>query len=136
MEYLIDNIDLVFEVWRKYFWNRNLLFDDFCELILFYRIVDEFLLDWCKLYYEDYGILFDFFYKGDDVIEVFKIIDGKLRKLYYIYNIDFWVFYLNVVFFYYNWIGYCCEVCDLIIYVMCVCGIFVVIDYFVYLFDY
>ena len=37
-EYLIDNIDLAFEVWRKYPWNRNLPFDDFCELILPYRM--------------------------------------------------------------------------------------------------
>ncbi len=79
-EYLIDNIDLAFEVWRKYPWNRNLPFDDFCELILPYRIADEPLSDWRKLYYEDYGTLLDSLYKGSDVIEASKIIDGKLRK--------------------------------------------------------
>ena len=135
-EYLIDNIDLAFEVWRKYPWNRNLPFDDFCELILPYRIADEPLSDWRKLYYEDYGTLLDSLYKGSDVIEASKIIDGKLRKLYYIYNTDFRVPHLNAVFLYHNRIGYCREACDLTIYAMRACGIPVATDYFVYSPDY
>ena len=135
-EYLIDNIDLAFEVWRKYPWNRNLPFDDFCELILPYRIADEPLSDWRKLYYEDYGTLLDSLYKGDDVIEASKIIDGKLRKLYYIYNTDFRVPHLDAVFLYHNRIGYCREACDLTIYAMRACGIPVATDYFVYSPDY
>jgi len=135
-EYLIDNIDLAFEVWRKYPWNRNLPFDDFCELILPYRIADEPLSDWRKLYYEDYGTLLDSLYKGSDVIEASKIIDGKLRKLYYIYNTDFRVPHLNAVFLYHNRIGYCREACDLTIYAMRACGIPVATYYFVYSPDY
>ena len=135
-EYLIDNIDLAFEVWRKYPWNRNLSFDDFCELILPYRIADEPLSDWRKLYYEDYGTLLDSLYKGDDVIEASKIIDGKLRKLYYIYNTDFRIPHLDAVFLYHNRIGYCREACDLTIYAMRACGIPVATDYFVYSPDY
>lgn len=135
-EYLIDNIDLAFEVWRKYPWNRNLPFDDFCELILPYRIADEPLSDWRKLYYEDYGTLLDSLYKGDDVIEASKIIDGKLRKLYYIYNTDFRIPHLDAVFLYHNRIGYCREACDLTIYAMRACGIPVATDYFAYSPDY
>ncbi|WP_220653849.1 discoidin domain-containing protein [Bacteroides fragilis] len=135
-EYLIDNIDLAFEVWRKYPWNRNLPFDDFCELILPYRIADEPLSDWRKLYYEDYGTLLDSLYKGDDVIEASKIIDGKLRKLYYIYNTDFRIPHLDAVFLYHNRIGYCREACDLTIYAMRACGISVATDYFAYSPDY
>ena len=40
-DYLIENIDLAFDVWKRYPWNRNLGFDDFCELILPYRIGAE-----------------------------------------------------------------------------------------------
>ena len=40
-DYLIENIDLSFKVWKGSLWNRNLSFDDFCELILPYRIGDE-----------------------------------------------------------------------------------------------
>ncbi|MCC8155549.1 MAG: hypothetical protein LIP01_16055 [Tannerellaceae bacterium] len=43
--YLINNIDLAFEVWKKYPWNQYLNFDDFCELILPYRLGDEPLSD-------------------------------------------------------------------------------------------
>lgn len=71
-EYLIDNIDLAFEVWRKYPWNRNLPFDDFCELILPYRIADEPLSDWRKLYYEDYGTLLDSLYKGMMLLKLLR----------------------------------------------------------------
>lgn len=39
-DYLIENIDLAFDVWKSYPWNRSLGFDDFCELILPYRIGD------------------------------------------------------------------------------------------------
>lgn len=111
-------------------------FDDFCELILPYRIADEPLSDWRKLYYEDYGTLLDSLYKGDDVIEASKIIDGKLRKLYYIYNTDFRIPHLDAVFLYHNRIGYCREACDLTIYAMRACGIPVATDYFVYSPDY
>ena len=135
-KYLIDNIDLAFEVWKKYSWNRDLPFDDFCELILPYRIADEPLSDWRKLYYEDYGTLLDSLYKGDDVIEASKIVDGKLKKLYYTYNTDFWIPHMDAVFLYHNRIGYCREVCDLTIYAMRACGIPVATDYFVYSPDY
>ena len=40
-DYLIENIDLSFEVWKKYPWNKHLSFDDFCEFILPYRIANE-----------------------------------------------------------------------------------------------
>lgn len=31
-DYLIENIDLSFEVWKKYPWNKHLSFDDFASL--------------------------------------------------------------------------------------------------------
>lgn len=37
-EYLIENIDLAFQEWQKRPWNKSLSFDDFCDLILPYRI--------------------------------------------------------------------------------------------------
>lgn len=47
-DYLIENIDLSFEVWKKYPWNKHLSFDDFCEFILPYRIANEPLSNWQK----------------------------------------------------------------------------------------
>ena len=40
-EFLIHHIDQAFEVFEKRSWNKYLPFDDFCELILPYRIGDE-----------------------------------------------------------------------------------------------
>lgn len=57
--YLIENIDLAFKVWKKYPWNRSLDFDDFCEFILPYRIDNEPLSSWRKLYYEHYTPILD-----------------------------------------------------------------------------
>lgn len=39
-DYLIENINLSFKVWKECPWNKNLPFNDFCELILPYRIAD------------------------------------------------------------------------------------------------
>lgn len=49
--YLIKNIDLAFEVWQRYPWSQHLSFDEFCDQILPYRIVDEPLDDWRSFYY-------------------------------------------------------------------------------------
>lgn len=43
--YLIHNIDRAFEAWEKP-WAQHLGFDDFCEYILPYRIMDEPLENW------------------------------------------------------------------------------------------
>lgn len=49
--FLIENIDLSFEVWETYSWCRELSFDDFCRKILPYRIANEPLTNWRKHYY-------------------------------------------------------------------------------------
>ena len=51
--YLIENIDLAFEVWPKP-WNKNVSFDDFCEYILPYRASVEPLQNWRNVYYNRY----------------------------------------------------------------------------------
>ena len=65
-EYLIENIDLAFQEWQKRPWNKSLSFDDFCDLILPYRIGNERLSDWRSLYNAYYGNLFDSIYTGNN----------------------------------------------------------------------
>ncbi|MDR2039233.1 MAG: hypothetical protein LBQ60_15025 [Bacteroidales bacterium] len=48
-EYLINNIDLAFKVWRETPWGRHVPFDVFCEEILPYRIGTEPLENWREL---------------------------------------------------------------------------------------
>jgi hypothetical protein len=44
--YLIDNIEMAFEVWTKAPWGRQVTFDVFCDEILPYRISTESLDNW------------------------------------------------------------------------------------------
>jgi hypothetical protein len=45
-EYLINNIELAFKVWREQPWGKHISFDTFCEEILPYRIDNEPLENW------------------------------------------------------------------------------------------
>lgn len=81
--YLIRNIDQAFKVWRTRPWNRSLSFDEFCELLLPYRIENEPLEEWRSLYYERYNPILDSLYKGGDIIEaVSRLFAHTYRKVY------------------------------------------------------
>jgi len=79
-EYLIENIDLAFQEWQKRPWNKSLSFDDFCDLILPYRIGNERLSDWRSLYNAYYGNLLDSIYTGSDVLEACKCVNDELNR--------------------------------------------------------
>lgn len=130
--YLIENIDLAFDVWKRYPWNRNLGFDDFCELILPYRIGDEPLSSWRKLYHDYYTAILDSAYQGNDVIEACKAVDKDLKRVYYRWNTDFSIPHQRADFLFYHRVGFCREACDLTLYAMRACGIPVASEYFVY----
>ena len=85
-DYLIENIDLSFEVWKKYPWNKHLSFDDFCEFILPYRIANEPLSNWRKKYYEHYMPKLDSLYKGTDVIDACSAVNQVLKKEWFYYR--------------------------------------------------
>ncbi|RHU23220.1 hypothetical protein DXD68_19235 [Parabacteroides sp. TM07-1AC] len=131
-DYLIENIDLAFDVWKKYPWNRSLGFDDFCELILPYRIGDEPLSSWRKLYHDYYTAILDSAYQGDDVIEACKAVDKDLKKVYYRWDTDFSIPHQSADFLFYHRVGFCREACDVTLYAMRACGIPVACEYFVY----
>ena len=48
-EYLISHIDAAFES-RSYPWNKDVSFDDFCEYVLPYRIMNEPVVEWISVY--------------------------------------------------------------------------------------
>jgi len=131
-DYLIENIDLAFDVWKRYPWNRDLGFDDFCELILPYRIGDEPLSSWRKLYHDYYTAILDSSYQGDDVIEACKAVDKDLKRVYYRWNTDFSIPHQSADFLFYHRVGFCREACDVTLYAMRACGIPVASEYFVY----
>ncbi len=58
-DFLIENIDLAFKVWREQPWGKHISFDDFCEYVLPYRVADEKLESWRKQVYEKYNPVLD-----------------------------------------------------------------------------
>ena len=131
-DYLIENIDMSFDVWKRYPWNRNLGFDEFCELILPYRIGDEPLSSWRKLYHDYYTAILDSAYQGDDVIEACKAVDKDLKRVYYHWHTDFSLPHQSAEFLFDYRVGSCREACDVTLYAMRACGIPVASEYFVY----
>lgn len=55
-DFLIENIEAAFKVWNNP-WAKHLNFEQFCELILPYRIGNELPESWRKLYASHFGHL-------------------------------------------------------------------------------
>lgn len=131
-EYLIENIELAFEVREKYAWNQSLSFEDFCELILPYRIGDESLSSWRRLYYDSYSAHLDSMYQGTDVVEACNVLTDTLRSRSYYWNTELTIPHQKADFLFNHRMGYCRDVCDFTIYTMRACGIPVASDFFTY----
>ena len=80
-DYLIENIEYSFKVWRERPWGKHIPFDRFCELILPYRIKDEPLTRWKKAFYEKYTPILDSLYTGTDVVEACTRLNHYLNGL-------------------------------------------------------
>jgi hypothetical protein len=57
--FLIEDIDLAFDLWKSSKWYKNLNFDDFCEWLLPYRIATEPLEPWRKNLNKQFSIFRD-----------------------------------------------------------------------------
>ena len=131
-DYLIENIDLASDVWKRYPWNKHVGFDDFCEYILPYRIGDEPLSSWRKLYHDYYSTMVDTVYQGNDVLEALKIINISLNWVNCVWSTEFSLPHQSADFLFYHRVGYCRDASDITIYAMRSCGIPVTADFFVY----
>ena len=127
-EMLIENIDLAFKVWREKPWNKNLSFEDFCELILPYRIKEEPLSSWRKKYYEKYNPILDSLYKGRDAVEACNILSNYIKQEKFFFLNDFVIPRQGAEFQLNNRIGVCRDACDATIYIMRSVGIPVTVD--------
>ncbi|WP_373837380.1 hypothetical protein [Bacteroides heparinolyticus] len=58
-DYLFENIEWAFKVWREQPWGKNISFADFCEYILPYRLKDEPLKSWREKVYSIFNPLLD-----------------------------------------------------------------------------
>lgn len=130
--YLINNIERSFDLWKSKEWNTSLSFIDFCELILPYRIGNEPLEEWWVPYKEKYGKILDSLYQGSDVIEAVKHMNLYLRKDGFRNCSDFNIPNLGALHLLKNRIGKCGDSCDFYLYVMRSVGIPVATDFYYY----
>lgn len=131
-KYLINNIDQAFVVWQQRTWNKSLSFDEFCELILPYRIGNEPLEYWRIAYYKRYNKVLDSLYQGSDIVEAANRLGNYLKNEKFQYNLDFYLPCLGATFLLKNRVGGCRESCDFTIYVMRALGFPTAIDIYHY----
>ena len=131
-DYLISNIDHAFEQWKKRPWNKSLPFEDFCNLLLPYRVMNEPLEDWRQLYAERYGYLLDSIYTGDDVIEAANVVASCLKNEGFLHFPKIRHPHLGASFLMEQRVGNCVDACDLGIYVFKALGIPITIDQYLY----
>ena len=123
-EFLIHHIDQAFEVWEKRPWNKYLPFDDFCELILPYRVGDEPLEEWRSWYKERYESILDSLYQGTDVVEATDCLGAYLRQEKdFRYSVELELPHLGAGFLLANRVGSCEASCDFTVYVLRALGI-------------
>lgn len=83
-EYLIDNIEQAFRVWKEQPWGKNVSFELFCEYVLPYRVGDEKLVSWRNEIYEKYNSLLDDIRdmpEAEDPYFVSKVLFDSLRRM-------------------------------------------------------
>lgn len=131
-DYLIRNIDQAFEMWKKRAWNQKLSFDEFCELILPYRIGNETLEDWRSIYYDKFSFLLDSVYTGTNVMEAMNVIVDHLREEGFRFNIDFDTPHMGALFLLDTRAGKCNDICDFMLYVFRSLGIPASTDFYFY----
>ena len=131
-EYLINNIERAFRVWKKRPWNKNVSFDEFCELILPNRIQNEPLDDWRKKYEDKYAYLLDSIYTGSDVITATDTVAHALRKEGFTYCWKYRFPHLGASFLIEHRVGMCADACDFGLYVYRALGIPIATDMYVY----
>lgn len=125
---LIENIEYAFKAWNKRTWSKYYSFEEFCEYILPYRVGDETLEKWRKIYYDRYNSVLDSLYQGTDVVEAARKIAAYLQSETFVNRIDFELPHMGALFLLENRVGYCRDGCDIASYVMRSLGIPVAMD--------
>lgn len=79
-DYLIRNIDASFMVWKQNPWYKYISFDNFCELILPYRISNEPLEEWREAYYREFRYVLDIAEPTEDLVAACQLINLQIQE--------------------------------------------------------
>lgn len=131
-DFLIENIELAFEAWQSRPWGKYYSFDDFCRYILPYRVGNEPLENWRKVYRDYYAPLLDSLYRGSDVIHAVDSIQHYLSKETSYYTTDYYLPHLGGLFLQKYKAGACEDFADYVVYIFRSLGIPIVKDTYFY----
>ena len=79
-QYLINNIEWAFKVWREVPWGKKISFDHFCNEILPYRVGTEPLEEWREHYYRYFQPILDSLQHDDSPLTACQILYDALVK--------------------------------------------------------
>jgi hypothetical protein len=79
-DFLIENIDLAFKVWKEKPWAKHLNYDQFCEWILPYRVQTEPIQNWRSFMMDKLSWLGDSLKNPNDPKEVCLLINKYIAK--------------------------------------------------------
>lgn len=79
-EFLINNIDMAFNVWKTKPWNKHISFDEFCEWILPYRVNNEPLQPWRLYFYKKLNRLEELVTTPNDPKNIGLLINNIVAK--------------------------------------------------------
>ncbi len=122
-DYIIENIDMAYDDWKNRPWNKDLSFDDFCEKLLAYRLGDERITSWRKMYRDYYMPKLDSLYQGNDVIEATRALYSVVMSDGWIYNNELALPHRDATDLFATHVGNNRDQCDFLTYVMRSCGI-------------
>lgn len=80
-EYLINNIDYSFKIWKERPWSKYYSFDDFCNSILPYRIDNEPVQSWKEAYYNEFSPLLDSLDTEKDILECCNVLVRNITNI-------------------------------------------------------
>ena len=123
--FLVNNIELAFEVWQKP-WSRNISFDDFCKYILPYRSQTEMPSDLRREMMERFMHLLDSA-KVQTPLEACRVLNEQLKDIMKYRNTGL-PFYPTIEETYKAGVAQCEGICNLGAFIMRACGIPVAID--------
>ncbi len=131
--YIIENIDLAFDVWQGSPWGKHYSFEDFCKYILPYKTGNERPDHWRKAFYRTYAPILDSLYSGSDVAAAVDSIQHYLsHNCAFLYNNDFSFPHLGGEFLIECPIGACREETDYLTYLLRSLGVAASSDRYLY----
>lgn len=132
-DFLIRNIDMAFDAWQKRPWGKYYTFDEFCEYLLPYRVLNEPLEEWREMYAKRFAYILDSLYTGTDVIEAANTVCKVLKEEGYIHTMKFSPLgAVSPLFIADHRIGDCADECNFTIFVMRSLGIPIQSDFYDY----